>query len=142
MDVLSPWMLALRELHKHAGGVFRLAVMNEANFDQAFASMVSGEPHAVAIFTALVIAENQVKAKPPAEAMPCLACGRPVADRLRAFGVVVPDVPAPPIAVALAVCADCASGEDAVMAALTPCLRTLWPNLRQLGLTVNAIGQA
>lgn len=145
VDGWPPWLRALRLLHDECGGVFTVLPMMRDEQAAALAAATADEPdpRAYLLAGAITVAHFQIE-RPDLHTHPmlCLGCTRPLAGVPRSYGVVVPDVPEPTRAVALAVCGVCAPDRDAILSALRPCLRIIWPDLRALGPVMAGAGHA
>jgi hypothetical protein len=140
-----PWLRALKLLHEEAAGVCWVVPMMAQEIEAALKGALADPPDARSYLLAgaLTVAHEQVE-RPAPDTVPmvCVGCTRPLAGHPRSFAIVVPDVPEPQRAVALAVCPTCGPDPNAIRRAVQPCLRIIWPDLRQLGGVSNAVGHA
>ncbi len=133
VDGWPPYLAALGEVRNQCGTLFRVVPMMKQEIAAVSEMAQAGRPDGLLLLAALTFGHDWIEYPAPgAFPMPCVGCTRPLAGQPRSYGMVVPDVPEPTIAVALAVCPTCGPDPESIISAVRPCLRIFWPDLRRI----------
>ena len=133
VDGDPPWMAALRLMAEHAVTLFRVMAVMRDEIVQLGRGVQARDADALLLLGAVGIAHRAIECPTPGQpAMPCLSCARSLAGVPRSYAVVWPEIPEPEFAVALAICGTCGPDLPAIVEAVQPCLRLVWPAHRRL----------
>jgi hypothetical protein len=135
----TAWTEGLSRILTESGGALAVMIVRPPDAPALFEAAQAGDREAARMARAVAAFVERVNG---AEPTLCATCDADLADTPFSVAVVLPSCDDPTKGVAVGVCAECASGRDAILGKAIEALRQVLPDIRHIEMQGHAAGHA